>query len=294
MKNNKFAILYMLTHALAGASLYATMKIITQTIDSNLAVFLYKTILLFGLMPWFFINGGIKNLVTKKFNIYLLGAVFSTSATLCLMFGIKNVPIANATLIGYLEKILLILVGIYYYKEKITLKMLSAIILAIISAIIIVIPKLNQQFYFNQSYLFIFLSVFLWVAYCLVIKYLGTQDSLKCQTFYNTLLSSLFAMLSLWLFNDKNIPFFPLQEIKTILPLLVITSILYMVVLLSLIKSIRTGDLAIITPFGYTKSVFAAILGYLIFGDVPSNIQILAFFLISFSSCYLILQVNKK
>ncbi len=295
-KNNFLAINLMIIHALAGASLFILMKFITKNLSSNQVVFLYKTFLLILLMPWFLYQGGLSNLKTKKFNIYLLGSIFGTSATLCLMYALRHVPVANATILGYLEKILLICIGVGYYKEKITTKMVIAIIACVLAAILIVIPKINNQFEFNSYYLYIFLSIFLWVAYCLTIKYLGEKDNMKCQTFYNTLLSSVFSFLVLLCFKQTDKPLFDYDNLIKVIDLIVLVSLMYMVVLLSLIKSLREGELSIITPFGYSKPVFAAILGLLVFKEAPTNAQILAYIIIISSSWYLASQVtqNKK
>lgn len=293
-KNNFLAINLMIIHAFAGASLFVLMKFISKSLSSNQTVFLYKSFLLILLMPWFLYQGGLNNLKTKKFNIYLLGSIFGTSATLCLMHALHHVPVANATILGYLEKILLISIGVGYYKEKITTKMVIAIIACVAAAISIVIPKINNQFEFNIYYLYVFLSIFLWVAYCLTIKYLGEQDNIKCQTFYNTLLSSIFSFLVLFYFKQMDKPILDYNKIIKIIDLIILVSFMYMVVLLSLIKSLREGDLSIITPFGYSKPVFAAILAFFVFNEIPTKVQIFAYLVIIFSSWYLATQVARN
>lgn len=293
-KNNFLAINLMIIHALAGASLFILMKFITKNLSSNQVVFLYKTFLLILLMPWLLYKGGVNNLKTKKFNIYLLGSFFGTSGTLCLMYALQHVPVANATILGYLEKILLICIGVGYYKEKITTKMIIAIIACLLAAILIVIPKINNQFEFNSYYLYIFLSIFLWVAYCLTIKYLGEKDNMKCQTFYNTLLSSVLSFLVLIFFKQTDEPLLDYDNIIKVIDLIFLVSLMYMAILLSLIKSLREGELSIITPFGYSKPVFAAILGFLVFQEAPTNAQILAYIVIISSSWYLASQATRN
>ncbi len=293
LKNNQLAISMMMLHALAVAGLFVLMKLLTKEISSNFAVFVYKFISLFFLLPWVLSKGGLSNLYTKKISIYIIGSILGTSATLCLMYGLKFIPVANVTILGYLEKVLLILIGIFYFKEKLSWTIILSIIICIAGAIIIVIPKFNHQIEFNHYYTYILLSIILWVLYCLTVKYLGDTDSFKCQTFYTVALSTILSFFVSY-FLDKQDYFVKQAFTSNQLILFIFSAFLYIIISTSLFKSFRTGNLSIITPFGYTKVVFAAILGYIFFGEIPSLIQIIGYSMIIISSWYIAYQNSSK
>ena len=63
------------------------------------------------------------------------------------------------------------------------------------------------------------------------------------------------------------------------------------------ITALRHGDAALVTPFRYTALVWAALLGFTIWGDVPDNWTILGAMIIVAAGVYLVLreaQVRRK
>jgi drug/metabolite transporter (DMT)-like permease len=289
VKNNFKASILMLIHALSVATLFVLVKFLSQDLSSSLVVFLYKFILVILILPWLLVEGK-KIFYTSRIKEYIIGGIFGTSATLCLMYAIKHVPVANATALGYLEKILLILVGVIYFKEKITIKEVVAIIICMIGAIIVIFPKLDFNLYnYNYYYCYIFVSVMLWTSYCLVIKSLGKTENIKTQTFYTILISTIFS-IPVAFFNWQEFTIIRLDDLGLSLqhiPLLLLTSICYFVISITAIKAYKYGDLAVVSPLGYSKVLFSGILGALFFHEYPANSQYLGYIMIILSACYL-------
>ena len=285
--NNFKAIIFMLLHALSGAILFTVVKTLSKDISSSMVVFLYKLSLLFMILPWVLKNG-FASLKTTRIKTYIIGGIFGTSATLCLMHGIKYIPLANATALGYLEKILLIMVGIFYFREKISKDKIIAIILSFVGAMIVVFPRLNLQGY-NPYYCFIFASIILWVAHCLAIKSLGKTENVKTQTFYTIFLSTLLSFPIAFI-NWQDGSFIDFESIGLELkhlPLIISTAICYLVLSISAFKSFQCGDLAVISPFGYSKIIFAGLLGAALFNEHPSISNYIGYIIIALSSWYL-------
>lgn len=287
IKNNFKASILMLIHALSVAALFVSVKSLNQDLSPSLVVFLYKFTLAIIILPWLLIEGK-KIFHTSRIKTYLIGGVFGTSATLCLMYAIKYVPVANATALGYLEKILLILVGVIYFKEKITLKEVMVIIICVIGAVIVILPKLDFNSY-NYYYGYIFISVILWASYCLIIKSLGKTEHIKTQTFY-TILISMILSAPIAFFNWQELTIINLDDLGLRLhhmPLLLFTSICYLILSITAINAYKYGDLAVISPFGYSKVLFSGILGAVFFHEYPANNQYLGYIMIILSTCYL-------
>lgn len=287
VKNNFKASILMLIHALAVATLFVSVKFLSQELSSSLVVFLYKFILVVLVFPWLLIEGK-KIFYTTRIKEYIVGGVFGTTATLCLMHAIKYVPVANATALGYLEKIVLILVGVIYFKEKITVKEIMAIVICVIGAVIVILPKLDFSAY-NSYYCYIFVSVILWASYCLIIKSLSKTENIKTQTFYTILISMILSIPAAF-FNWQEFTIIKLDDLGFRLqhiPLLLFTSICYLVLSITAINAYKHGDLAVISPFGYSKVLFSGILGALFFHEYPSNNQYLGYLMIILSACYL-------
>lgn len=280
--NNSKAILFMLVHAFAVASLLALMKLLTKDLNSAQVVFFYKSLLFILILPWVLKNGFINNLKTKKIKLYILGGVLGTSATLCLMHAVKHVPLANATILGYLEKILLVVFGFVLFQEKVSSKKVITILLSFFGAFIITLPYAKKIDSFNVYYFFIFASIVLWVSYCITMKYLGKTENIKTQTFYAIGLSSIFSWPVAFInWNLREVISFSDIGLKMDhIPLILMAALCYFVVSISFFKSMKYGDLSVITPFGYTKVIFAGILGFIFFREYPSREQLLGYLII--------------
>lgn len=284
--NNFKGIMFMLLHALSASMLFALVKLLSKDISSNQIVFFYKFILLLIVLPWV-LNNGLKAFHTTRLKTYLVSGIFGTSATLCLMYGIQYIPLANVTALGYMEKILLVIIGVLYFKEKINLKKTTAVIFSFFGAIILVLPKLNLD-NFNTHYYFIFAAVLLWLLYCLTIKSLGKTEKLTTQTLYNIFISTVLSAPIAFIDYSNGIISLATQTINlTHLPFLILTSLCYLIVCTSNFKSFQCGDLSIVGPFGYTKIIFSGLLGMLFFNEYPPLNNYIGYIVIGLSSWYL-------
>ena len=292
--SNRLGIIFMLLDALSVAILFSSVKLLTQDIGSAQVVFLYKATSLLLILPWFFRDGFI-NLQTKRIKTYIIASIFGTSASLCLMFGIKHLPLANVTSLGYMEKILLVIIGVFYFKEKINLGKVLSILLAISGAVIVVSPHISFNS-FSYYYLSIFASIILWVSYCLIIKSLGKTESVKTQTFYTIFLSTIISIPFAFM-NWQQINFISLGSIGIELrhiPIILLMSICYFLSSISRFKSFQYGDLLVVIPFGYTKIIFSGLLGIVLFGNYPLEYEYLGYILIIISGISMSISTKKE
>lgn len=285
--NNAKGIVFMLIDALSVSILFASVKFLTKDISSSQIVFLYKLITLFIILPYI-LKDGSRYLRTQKIKLYLIGGTLSTIASLCLMYGMQHVPLANATSLNYLEKVLLSIIGILYFKERYTNIKLISILASFIGAVIVVQPDI---FYtkslltkFDSNYLYIFISIILWVLYCITVKMLGRTEHTKTQLFYAVLISTIVsfpAALSTWSSEKLNS-----NHVK----ILLLISSCYLIRSISSFKAMKHGDLSIVIPFGYSKILFTAMIGALIFNETPSLGSYVGYFIIIASGVALITQ----
>lgn len=286
-KNNAKGIGFMLIDAISVSILFASVKFLAKDISSNQIVFLYKLITLIVISPYI-LKDGLRYLITQKITLYIIGGLLSTIASLCLMYGMQHVPLANATALNYLEKVLLAIIGITYFKEKYTHLKLIAILASFTGAVIVVQPA---AFYegisfsnLDKNYIYIFISIVLWVLYCITVKMLGRTEHTKTQLFYAVLIStavSLPAALSNWNSDQLGYDQFAI---------LILISSCYLIRSVSSFKAMKHGDLSIVIPFGYSKIIFTSIIGALIFNESPSFASYIGYCIIIASGVALISQ----
>ncbi|MFN8911875.1 MAG: DMT family transporter, partial [Alphaproteobacteria bacterium] len=198
-------ISFMLLNAVAMAVIYAVAKDLTKEISSNMVVFLYKFGILLFALPWC-LNEGFKGLKSDRILLHASRGFLSICGSLCLYYAIKHIELVDITAIGYLEQVILVIIGMAYFKEDVSFAKILGISLSFLGAIFIVYPELvdfssfnlpkfidpnTQETGFNPYYIFVFLSIGFWATNCTVIKILGKTEKTKVQLFYVLLFSSI-------------------------------------------------------------------------------------------------------
>jgi drug/metabolite transporter (DMT)-like permease len=293
-KSNLQGIVFMLINVLSVAVIYTLMKILTKTMSSNQAVFFYKiTVLVFGL-PWFFRNG-LSVLKTSQFKLHLIRGFMSVCGALCFMHGIKLVGVMNATAIGYLEQVLIVLIGIFYFKETTSSVKISAITASFIGAVLIIYPEIFSEFWnaiktghfvlkekeFNQGYFFVLAGIVSWSLNTTVLKILGNKNARNdTQAFYVLLFAVIFAYpitFINWEFVDfsfLNVPipssYIPWSEINISSEqwlCISAMSICYFIHVIAFYLSISRADFSVVMPYEYSKLIFTTLFGTLLLGE---------------------------
>jgi drug/metabolite transporter (DMT)-like permease len=285
-------IIYVLISSFSTALLLSLAKIITQDISANLVILLYKTIVIIAIIPWIF-KDGLTAISTKKLHLYIFASIFSTLGSICLITSLKYVPLVNATCLGYLEKVILTIIGICFFKENNNYIKNFAISLSFLGAIIAIISDTNFSTQWNKYYILNFLSIIFWVIYCVILKIMGNTENNKTQLFYNTLFSILISALtttiSVNIFNTLNIQFnnpikiVDISNFKFSFQDFIIISLMAICFLSRSIfsfKAFKKSDLSVIMPFGYSKIIFSGFLGFIFFGQIPTITSYIGYSLI--------------
>lgn len=308
---NTNGIVFMLINAFATSMLYCIMKYLTEFISSHQVVFLYKLLVLVGLIPWILYDG-ISCIKTKKLKIHMLRGFVSTTGALCFMYGISKVDIASATALNKMEPILLMIIGALYFKEKLSRAKISAVILSCLGMLFVVYPIVimknndinfiwsseSEPFQFNYNYLIILIGVFLWTINSSVVKVLGKTESNRTQLFYVSLISVLVSLpvaLFKWDISALNSFNSPIAGINTFdsltmpaIGLLLCLGMLHFIHVACNFQALKIAEMSVVAPFDYSKLVFGGFLGYCFFNNVPSLSAYIGYALILVSGIYLL------
>ncbi len=295
-QNNLFGIAMMLIHAVALSILYAVIKELTKEINSNIAVFLYKFGLLISVMPWC-LWGGFKDLKTNRIGLHVTRGFLSVFGSLSMFYAIKHIGLSDVTAVAYLEQIILLIIGIIYFKESATKTKFFVIIASFTGAILIIKPdyilwliglatgnhyELNTQV--NNYYIFVFLAIGFWSLNSTVIKILGKTEKTKVQLFYVMLFSSIIAFPIAFMnwevvyhvsgalaikYPYSFIDFSNLDIQPHHLFFIAALAFCYFLHVIGHFKALKHAELSIVIPFEYSRLVFAGILGYIFFTEIP-------------------------
>jgi S-adenosylmethionine uptake transporter len=276
-------ILMMMIHALAMASLYIILKKISHELHSFQIAFLYKALILIGILPWCFYGGLQKNLKTKRIGMHIARGTFSLLGTLCFIVSMKQLPASNVAAIGYLDHIVLIMIGILYFKEKISGTKIFAISMTFAGAFFIIKPWIGEM---DRHYVFLLMAVVFWSVNSTIIKMLGSTEKTKAQLFYVMFFSAVFSLP------------LAMHEWKPIQPehwkYLIGLAVCYLIHTITFFKAFKYADVSMVFPFDYTRLIFTGILGVMFLGEIPDDYALIGYGLIITGGIYAILQEAKR
>jgi drug/metabolite transporter (DMT)-like permease len=313
---NIYGIILMLTHSFAASMLYAVNKYLTEFVSSNQMVFLYKSIVLIGIVPWI-LHGGLACLKTQKFKLHLLRGVVSTIAALCFFYGLSKVSIASATALNKMEPVLLMVIGVLYFRERFSISKAATVVISFVGMLFVIYPVITMDesgIHFmelsgglpevNYNYLIILCAVLLWTINSSVVKVLGKTESNRTQLFYVSLISvivSFPAAMFTWsvqsfagsdiLWINEVSPFSGLNS--QVMWLLLIVAVMHFIHVTCYFQSLKVGEMSVVIPFDYSRLIIGGVLGYVFFGSTPSMSANIGYIFILSAGVYL-LRVQSK
>ena len=164
----------------------------------------------------------------------------------------------NAAL-GFMSPLYATVLAIIILKEKIRLYRTTALIIGLIGVLIVIQPGLSG---IEIGIIFAIIGQFCFGLTIIIIKMTSKKDSSLTILSYQYLLTSLFALLIY-------IPLLEVPNTEQFIKLL-IAAIIGTLMHYTFNQAIKISDVTFITPFKYMGLVFASLLGFIFFRDVPN------------------------
>jgi drug/metabolite transporter (DMT)-like permease len=273
----------MILHAFSMGILYIISKKVSHDLHSFQIAFLYKALILIGIFPWCLHGGLKKNLKTKRLGMHVARGTFSLLGTLCFFVAMKSLPASNVAAIGYLDHIVLIFIGVLYFKEKLYNHKIVAILSSFTGAFLIIKPWIGS---IDHNYVFLFLAVGFWSINSTIIKILGATEKTKAQLFYVMFFSAVFS-LPLALHEWREVEAIHWKYLGGL-------AVCYLIHSVAFFKAFKYADVSMVLPFDYTRLIFTGLLGMLFLNEVPDDYAITGYILIILGGIYTILAESKR
>ena len=310
---NMSGICFMLVNSLSMSLLYVVNKYLMGFLDSNLVVFAYKFAVLLGILPWI-LHGGIDCIRTKKIKLHLLRGILSTVGALLFFHGLSKVDVASATALNKMEPVLLMLVSLFYFKEKLSGTKISATIMSCIGMLFVIYPLVtytntglhipllgdgSEAPEFNYNYLIVLGGVLFWTANSSVVKALGKTESNRTQLFYISVFSVIVSLPTalfkwewidaagmniLWITDTISFMNFKMEYLGFI----ALGALFHFIHMASYFQSLKIAEMSVVIPFDYSRLIFGGALGYYFFNNVPSFSSCIGYVLILISGIFLL------
>jgi drug/metabolite transporter (DMT)-like permease len=277
-RRTRKGVLLMLVATLLFAGMHATIREVSASLHPFEIAFFRNLFGLLIVLPWL-VRYGAGPLRTQNFRLHLLRVGFNVVAMLSFFYALSIAPLAEVTALNFTAPIFATLLAIPLFGEQVRLRRWAAILMGFAGVLVILRPGFAD---ITPGQLLCLVSSITWACALLVIKRLGEQDSSITILLYMALLmipASLVPTLFVWTTPT-------LAELGW----LALIGVLGNGGQLLMTESLKQADAGVVMPVDFFKLIWVAILGFLLFDQVPDQFTWIGAAIIFTSTAYLALR----
>ncbi|EJE8734173.1 DMT family transporter [Vibrio vulnificus] len=196
--------------------------------------------------------------------LFARGAV-GTLALMCVYYAVTALPLAEATILQYVHPVFTALLAVLFLKERVQPATLACIVLCLLGVFTMVYPSFDASGVSELPMLSVGIALLgafgSSIAYVIVRKLSRTEDS-SVIIFYFPLVA---LPVSAMLIGDD----FVVPDVALIL-VLILVGIFTQIGQFGLTKAMQTQTAGNASAYSYVQIVFSALLGVVLFNEVPS------------------------
>ena len=240
-----------------SAAMSVLIKLAQQDTNVFTAAFLRFFFGVMVLSP-IFIKTKLNVFKTSHLKVHFLRVLINYPSMLLFFYGINFVTIEKANSLTFIVPFIATILAVIFLKEKIYVYRIFALVLGFIGMLIIIRPGMIEV---SDGVYMILISSFLWAVMIIITKILSKDDSAITILSYQYLLMFIISFVFA-LFNWQT----PTQETVFYLFLAGLSGTIFH---LTLYQAYKLVDVSLVQPYSFLVLVFASILGYFVFDEVP-------------------------
>ena len=278
---NQLGVLY----GIASVACFAMMDASVKWVDMFPVGQVLFSRFFFGLIPILMLvpRGEFKTFYkTSRPKLHAFRAITGTLAIIALFIALREIPLADVVSLTFGGPIFVTLGSIFFLSEKVGIRRWLAVLIGFFGMLLIVKPAYEELNIYN-IFPIIFCIFFACVA--LSIRSLSSTEPNYRIALYFSLLSMIVGLLTL--------PFGWVMPNKFELFLLIFTGLVGSVANILLTVSLRYAEASLVTPTKYLNLVFAILLGYFIWSEIPKLLTIVGAGLIIISSVIIFMRESE-
>ena len=263
------------TNLLRGSLLIIITTLCFTAMDAQVKYFsIYTTFIVFVwakyfgqtvFLSFFFYKNRKRIFEYGNLKLQILRGICTICPTMGFFLALKYVPLAEATALGFLHPIMVVVASAFILKEKLTTGKIFVVLLGFLGVLIITRPGLGVIH--PASLLIIFANLFFGI-YQMVSKYLDKVSNEASTLFFTTMFGLIVSSIFLFLLpnNFSNLLDFNLTNI---LIFLFFFGLLTSLGEYCLLTAYKTATASFLTPLFYTMLIWSTLYGFVIFKELP-------------------------
>jgi drug/metabolite transporter (DMT)-like permease len=211
------------------------------------------------ILPLIHVRRGWAALRTRRPRDHLARALVAMATLLCFFYGVRVIPLADAYALSFTAPLLMTALSVPLLGERVGWHRWSAVAVGFVGVVVMIQPGAGV---FEPAALVVLAGTLLYSFGIILVRGLSATEASLTIVFYFSLFGSLVSALAL--------PF------AGALPtdwraggLMVALGVVGGLAQLCLTRAYALAPVAVIAPFDYTAMVWAVLVGFIVFGDVP-------------------------
>ena len=196
---------------------------------------------------------------TERLGLQLMRGAALVGSSLFFISGLRYLPIAEASATGFVAPLFVTALSIVFLGEKVGMRRWFATALGLIGVLIILRPGTGA---FHLAAFFPVISAACWAGTLILTRMMSGREAVVTTMAYSSLtgLAILTAM----------VPFVWVTPSWTAIALGIFIGVASTAGQWIVVLAYRYGDASVLAPFSYSQLLWVSILGFFIFGEVPS------------------------
>ena len=257
MKNNQLAIFLIIISVFFGTLMLTFLKLAQEDVNVYTAGFFRFLLGLIIISPYIF-KTKFEVFKTKHIKKHFVRSALNLPAMLLYFSTLVMLPIEKVTAISFIVPFIVTILAVFFLGEKIYIYRTLALILGFCGMLIILRPGLIDISVGIYMALF---SSFLWSVVIIITKKISKDDSSITILSYQSVFMSIFSFFIVLFFWET--------------PSLITFIYLFFAALsgtilhLALNHAYKLVDVSMTQPYSFLSLVFASIIGYFVFSEIP-------------------------
>lgn len=278
------AIAFMMVGGLSMVLMQASVKLLSDALHP-FVITLFRALLVFIIILPILLWNGLGTVKTSSVKLQVIRGGVGGVCMLCMFTGFSLVSLPEATSLLFTVPIFATILSVIFLSERVGIKRWGAIFLGFAGILVITRPDVSL----NLGHLLLLSAAILWSISIVIAKKLTEKDTIISITFWQAMGCvplALIASLFVW-------------ETPTLIQLLYLLGIAGLGTLghALVYASLKLGKVSFLLPLDYIRIIWSTLLGFLLFGSLPTLYLYAGTFLIISATAFISyreIQKNKE
>ena len=251
------AIAFMMVGGLSMVLMQASVKLLSDALHP-FVITLFRALLVFIIILPILLWNGLSTVKTSSVKLQVIRGGVGGVCMLCMFTGFSLVSLPEATSLLFTVPIFATILSVMFLSERVGIKRWAAIFLGFAGILVITRPDISL----NLGHLLLLSAAILWSISIVIAKKLTEKDTIISITFWQAMGCvplALVASLFVW-------------ETPTLTQLLYLLGIAGLGTLghALVYASLKLGKVSFLLPLDYIRIIWSTLLGFLLFGSLPT------------------------